>query len=344
VDPIIQFPTNSQSLNPYSYILNNPLSGTDPTGYACEAMTGSNICDVDTGAINGITSNTTRATGSDGNTIEVEERLHSGGARSFSISINGADLGQIVKGAISSAKEGVDQIGKSVESVAPALGGALQRGEFGSVQSNVDGLGLAVASPFVNMYNGSGVPVIGGALGQDWYAPPVQYEGDQLIGGAIGEVGPLFLLRGRTAPGRFPTFAARFLPHGFASVEEFKLFGTRLNAGLAEAGYADARALLQGSAVTGRSFRTGAAFDAGRVSDFDVAIGSPTLLARARELGVGLRSGGTRTGPLNAAQVQRLGLGPLQQSLSREAGRPVNFMIYGDAAAAAKRAPSVPIP
>jgi hypothetical protein len=30
----VQFPLNSQSLNPYSYILNNPLSGTDPTGYA----------------------------------------------------------------------------------------------------------------------------------------------------------------------------------------------------------------------------------------------------------------------------------------------------------------------
>ncbi|SUS08797.1 conserved exported hypothetical protein [uncultured Defluviicoccus sp.] len=38
VDPIIQFPTNSQSLNPYSYILNNPLAGTDPTGFrACKA-------------------------------------------------------------------------------------------------------------------------------------------------------------------------------------------------------------------------------------------------------------------------------------------------------------------
>ena len=36
VDPIIQFPTNSQSLNPYSYILNNPLSGRDPTGYASQ--------------------------------------------------------------------------------------------------------------------------------------------------------------------------------------------------------------------------------------------------------------------------------------------------------------------
>ena len=34
VDPFIQAPTNSQSMNPYSYIMNNPLSGTDPTGYA----------------------------------------------------------------------------------------------------------------------------------------------------------------------------------------------------------------------------------------------------------------------------------------------------------------------
>lgn len=36
VDPFIQFPANSQSLNPYSYILNNPMAGTDPTGYYAE--------------------------------------------------------------------------------------------------------------------------------------------------------------------------------------------------------------------------------------------------------------------------------------------------------------------
>lgn len=41
VDPFIVDPGNSQAINPYSYILNNPLSGTDPTGYV--ACTGSRI-------------------------------------------------------------------------------------------------------------------------------------------------------------------------------------------------------------------------------------------------------------------------------------------------------------
>ncbi|GAA0852413.1 hypothetical protein GCM10009114_02170 [Aliiglaciecola litoralis] len=34
VDPFIQEAWNSQSINPYSYILNNPLWGTDPSGYS----------------------------------------------------------------------------------------------------------------------------------------------------------------------------------------------------------------------------------------------------------------------------------------------------------------------
>lgn len=56
VDPFIQDPSSTQSLNPYTYIFNNPLSGTDPSGYTAKledaaritkierfAPTGSNI-------------------------------------------------------------------------------------------------------------------------------------------------------------------------------------------------------------------------------------------------------------------------------------------------------------
>jgi len=43
VDPIIGNPLSSQSLNPYSYIGNNPLSGTDPTGYIAHCM-GNAVC------------------------------------------------------------------------------------------------------------------------------------------------------------------------------------------------------------------------------------------------------------------------------------------------------------
>jgi hypothetical protein len=43
VDPHIDAPLNSQSLNPYSYIMNNPLSGTDPTGYDDDPTIGTHI-------------------------------------------------------------------------------------------------------------------------------------------------------------------------------------------------------------------------------------------------------------------------------------------------------------
>ena len=68
VDPVIQFPLNTQGLNPYSYLLNNPLAGTDPTGYvACSEVStdtaGSGTCDI---TQNGKTSTVGYAVGAGG--------------------------------------------------------------------------------------------------------------------------------------------------------------------------------------------------------------------------------------------------------------------------------------
>lgn len=41
VDPVVQFANNGQSFNAYSYIMNNPMSGTDPSGYTQESTCGS---------------------------------------------------------------------------------------------------------------------------------------------------------------------------------------------------------------------------------------------------------------------------------------------------------------
>lgn len=48
VDPVIATATNGQALNPYSYVLNNPLSLTDPSGYTTECPTGQ-TCPNDSG-------------------------------------------------------------------------------------------------------------------------------------------------------------------------------------------------------------------------------------------------------------------------------------------------------
>lgn len=46
VDPVIVDPTNTQAINPYSYVMNNPLAYTDPSGYirVCDTLV---ACDGD---------------------------------------------------------------------------------------------------------------------------------------------------------------------------------------------------------------------------------------------------------------------------------------------------------
>ncbi|WP_405048052.1 hemagglutinin repeat-containing protein [Rhizobium miluonense] len=134
------------------------------------------------------------------------------------------------------------------------------------------------------------------------------------------------------------------VPKGFANLDDFTKFGSNIRDGLSRAGYENVEPILQGSAVTGQSYRSGQAFDVGRVSDFDIALASPELLQRAQSLGIGLRSSGTRTGPLSARDLKALGLSDLAKELGGQAGREVNFMIYGSPTVATSRAPSIVLP
>jgi len=84
IDPFVQAPGNSQSLNPYSYIMNNPLAGTDPSGYtfaqssinciensgACAAILNGGLAT--TSDFNGAATSNGSAPSSDGSDSDVE--------------------------------------------------------------------------------------------------------------------------------------------------------------------------------------------------------------------------------------------------------------------------------
>jgi hypothetical protein len=158
---------------------------------------------------------------------------------------------------------------------------------------------------------------------------------------AAGRLGAGGVAAGRVEGQLLPRGSA---PLGFGDPVEFERFGAHLGAGLRKAGYADVRAAFQGSSVTGRNYLSGAPFDAGHRSDFDVALGGPSLFERARSIGVDLRSGGTRTAPLSKAQLEALGLKALGEELARASGRSIRFMLYRSIDAAAVRRPSIMVP
>jgi hypothetical protein len=163
---------------------------------------------------------------------------------------------------------------------------------------------------------------------QDTVAGPTQ--GEWMYSGVVGLVSPLDM----------PS-SGFTIPRGFKTAADFQKFSDTLKSGLSDAGYTDVTAAFQGSSVTGVQHGTGAPFDVGRTSDFDIALAGQSLLAKAKELGISLRSGGTRTGPLTPENLADLGLSDLAAQLSQEAGRPVNFMIFDTMETAMKKAPSI---
>jgi RHS repeat-associated protein len=135
---------------------------------------------------------------------------------------------------------------------------------------------------------------------------------------------------------------ARGFPLGFRSFGQFSQFGQALRAGLVRAGFRDVKAIIQGSAATGRSAETGALFDVGRISDLDVALVGKDLLEAARAAGVDIRGSGLSSGPLTVADIAKLGLSDLRATLTRLAGgRTVNFRIFADEATAKAAGPGI---
>jgi hypothetical protein len=132
------------------------------------------------------------------------------------------------------------------------------------------------------------------------------------------------------------------IPLGFSGPGEYDTFVNTLNRGLADAGFADTEAAFQGTSVTGVSYAKGLPFRPG--SDYDIAVGGPDIFSRAKDLGIPLRAGGTRTGPLTPDQIQALGLTGLREQLRTMANRNVEFMIYPDIDTAVARRPSVRVP
>ncbi|WP_213610246.1 glycohydrolase toxin TNT-related protein [Pseudoalteromonas sp.] len=124
VDPLIQSPTNSQSINPYSYIMNNPLSGADPTGYC---STDDSLKDCAGGLEEGKTQAITNA---DGKTVGHVGKDSQGNVH---ITNNGSSKGQA---AIAGSLKSMDIGSQKKVAQQPLSGGVGRRSEASQIIAN----------------------------------------------------------------------------------------------------------------------------------------------------------------------------------------------------------------
>jgi hypothetical protein len=164
-----------------------------------------------------------------------------------------------------------------------------------------------------------------GAKAGDPVQPPKD-AGDVKLSGDLGET---------NVPGRVFREDGSAIPFGFNNIDEYNSFANTLKSNLPK----ETEALFQGSSVTGRNSETGDVFDVGRLSDYDIALAGDSLFQQAKSLGYKAKDG-SRIGPLNEQQLEKLGLLPVAEKLSEKAGRPVKFMLFDSTGSAYKR-PSI---
>lgn len=163
VDPIIQFPLSSQGLNPYSYILNNPMAGVDPTGYAvCVTKDECTIStsEVEEIEINQKTGEVTLVVGTGDNAERY--RVHSGQESKAILGFlqsNGAMIQGLQGGGLSGQASDIESISRSDATLArvlvtpaPKLRGDPYAGAF---LSGTNSLSLGLVGLFMNEQNKS---------------------------------------------------------------------------------------------------------------------------------------------------------------------------------------------
>jgi hypothetical protein len=141
------------------------------------------------------------------------------------------------------------------------------------------------------------------------------------------------------------------VPFGFENAEHFEKFQSTATAELKKLlkkTDANAEAFLQGSSVTGVSYKRHLPFDA--ASDMDVAVSSKYLFKQADKLGYEVKLSPRRIGPLDPDQIAELGLAKFETRLSDVASetaatasgttapptRRINIMLFDNADAVTK--------
>jgi RHS repeat-associated protein len=181
VDPFIQDPGNSQSINAYAYIMNNPLSGTDPTGYTAKEVASSTTKttkSAPTGShIKSQVTERTTTTFTDGTSVKTTASLTNNGASFTSTGYN------------SDGKVG----GKSSGSVSSADGGGSNAAEIGAEQQGESSAGVMSDDEIIELMLGES--------GRD-YAAQLAETGEQAgeiaaeLLGAINPADPINLIGG----------------------------------------------------------------------------------------------------------------------------------------------------